>query len=126
MLKTLKFKVFEPVRDQSPTHQSVGVVPVVLDLSLVPLGFRPSRRAERGQQRRTQHSSRPHGTPKNTHTNRRDFFIIKKSSASQRELRSPLLQVFLTSCPQRAGCLDEAAPPPPAFGWRHGCDVTAS
>lgn len=78
MLKTLKFKVFEPVRDQSPTHQSVGVVPVVLDLSLVPLGFRPSRRAERGQQRRTQHSSRPHGTPKNTHTNRRDFFIIKK------------------------------------------------
>lgn len=43
------------------THQPVGVgVTVVLDASLVPLGFRPPRRAQRRQQSRAQHSSRPH------------------------------------------------------------------
>ena len=66
------------------THQSVGVgVVIVLHVPLVPLGFRPSRRAERGQQRRAQHSSRQH--------------VARKRRAKFRALLTSVLQVSV--CP---------------------------
>lgn len=89
------------------THQSAGAgVAVVPDAPLLPLGFRPQRR----QQRRQQHSSRPHVARETEEPGK----LTQLQSA-----RSP-------SCV--AGGCEALAPRAPMFGAAESpapCDVTS-
>lgn len=85
------------------THQSVGAgVSVVLDGSLVPLGFRPPHRAEHGQQRRAHYSSRPHVAKETEEP------VTDRAHA----LPPPVLQVSVMRCRRVHQSLEQKSAPP--------------